>query len=697
MKFKRLIALNLIFVMLLSLFIVNVESIPVKAETKVEYILLGDSRTSGIGLSLMGLSNSKNTDHGTSMDSCYGQGTSGYKNVFAVGLGGWSINSSVNGKTSKKIYQDALDEVAKINGDKKATIIYNMGANGITGYANDIAYLKELKSKWDGKIYVAGVIPVTTKCTTIKQSQVDTFNTKMKEGASDTGYTYIECSDTIKKSFINDTNTGDGLHYSGTLYKTWFDDILSKAKGGSGTGDGDRESGGGISDEELKSRLGIGDNQLKIIKSITALLKGKGYSDAAIAGVVACASKESSLNPLSRETTTGNGGLFGFTPVSDFAKSEENKNCKHEKAYITNKNGDYTGTDKICADGACQVVYFMKNCEEGFKTWKFIHKNWNTFWDEYETSLNATTVKKIKDSDVYKNKIQILESWDEYKTITNPVDACIITDVCFERAWSTLLIQFWSKDFPFTWNGHKYTSRQDVFDWAKGASSGSDSHGDAWIKAFTPENTKIKTANAVYEWLGGNPTSPDKTTDDEKDAIKDIGQVAFEARFYSEKDLESFCELNEINIQEEFLNKAQFENLSDDEVHSLAQWQDQTQFDEEKPIVKTFRVIVMIIGILLTLWAILIYIAFWLDRFNNFIDIDFLPLLTLNKLRASESDETCSYGSKETADSAVRTVNHRTVIKIAVIMLGTGALMITGVIYKLVLWIINFVVGVFKK
>ena len=103
---RKLLAINLILVMLVSLF-AFIPSIEVQADDKVTIILLGDSRVAGMGLTLFGLSNSKNSNHGTNMDSCYGRATtSGYSHIFAVGLGGWSIGSSGNGKTSKAIYQD---------------------------------------------------------------------------------------------------------------------------------------------------------------------------------------------------------------------------------------------------------------------------------------------------------------------------------------------------------------------------------------------------------------------------------------------------------------------------------------------------------------------------------------------------------------------------------------------------------------
>ena len=227
MKFKKLVVLNLLVAILMTVLLNNTFTLEVVADTTdIDIILLGDSRVAGMGMFLFGLPDS----HTTGISSCDGQSYYADNNIYALGLGGWSIANA------RDTYNATLSNIA----NKNATIIYNMGANGLYNPSADIEYLRELCNNWQGKVYVAAVIPVTTACNTITQADVDNFNATLKSKAEEIGYTYIEPSQATTNDFIyapcngsySGKSTWDGLHFTVPLYQEWLSDILVQVETG---------------------------------------------------------------------------------------------------------------------------------------------------------------------------------------------------------------------------------------------------------------------------------------------------------------------------------------------------------------------------------------------------------------------------------------------------------------------------------
>ena len=111
---------------------------------------------------------------------------------------------------------------------------------------------------------------------------------------------------------------------------------------------------------------------------------------------------------------------------------------------------------------------------------------------------------------------------------------------------------------------------------------------------------------------------------------------------------------------------------------------------EESSLTKVTRVSLMVLGIVLSVYFILLYIAYWLDRINNFIEVRFLELLTFRKLTLSDTEDDCTYEAKG-LEGKLKTVNHKAIIKICILGEFMAVLLITGVVYKFVLWIVGLV------
>lgn len=155
--------------------------------------------------------------------------------------------------------------------------------------------------------------------------------------------------------------------------------------------------------------------------------------------------------------------------------------------------------------------------------------------------------------------------------------------------------------------------------------------------------------------------------------------------FYPEADLSAYCKLTEANIVEMYLDDAQIQNLTGDELEAIDNWKTNAGIeDTDTKIVKFIRKIVQLFGIILTVWALLFYLSFWFDRLNNFFDFSLVEVLSFKKLRTSDTDEECTYRASDLGKTNQRTVNHRAVLSISLIAIAFGVLLITGLIYNLI-------------
>lgn len=131
------------------------------------------------------------------------------------------------------------------------------------------------------------------------------------------------------------------------------------------------------------------------------------------------------------------------------------------------------------------------------------------------------------------------------------------------------------------------------------------------------------------------------------------------------------------------------EDLSKDQLKSIADWKNNIDYENNDVLLKFIRVIVIFLGICFIVWVVLIYLCYWMDRINNFVDIDFLPIVTGGRLRVSPEEFECTFNPKDfIGKKEPQTVNHRTTLMICGIGLFFGVLVISGRLYDL----INFLV-----
>ena len=436
---------------------------------------------------------------------------------------------------------------------------------------------------------------------------------------------------------------------------------------GSGKGIGQ----GSVTDKDLKDKYGVSDTAIERAKGWVSVFQADGWSDAAIGGTLGNAIAESTWNPLCEETGGEGGGLFQYTPVTNFSNSKENKNCKHKK-------GSCQG-QQICSDGACQCAYEIINLDSLIQSYHGDFKKYNDYVDSGKAKNHVSSrYKDAKGSDVPKLSNADIKGIDGFRTLTSPYEASIIFHIVSERSAALNCPIFnWSLD-RVVYNGVKA--------------------GDMYVEGFSKGGTRMKASNTVYEWINGSSGGSTELSDEAKQAGAEIAMTLVANGYWNEHDLEAYTKLNEINIDEEWLKDALKENLAQQELQTLSRWQENsTAIKSDSTLVKIMRVTMQVFGILITLWGLLFYIAYWLDRLNNFIDIDFVSIMSLNKLQISEDESDCNFKLTEMKGKGKRTINHAMCLGISVTVIAFGALIMTGVLFNLVSKLVIWVSHIFDK
>ena len=159
--------------------------------------------------------------------------------------------------------------------------------------------------------------------------------------------------------------------------------------------------------------------------------------------------------------------------------------------------------------------------------------------------------------------------------------------------------------------------------------------------------------------------------------------------YFSEEQLGSYCKLGEASIHDLYLGNALRDNLTQENITSLSNWQRNIQSsDSELGYIRYLRIAVSFLGIVLCLYGALLYIAYWFDRLNTFIQLEMLNILTLGKLHAVNEDGDSNWSlTKE----GTKKVTHGQVIFISLLSMGFGTLLITGTFYRIVSEFVNLV------
>ena len=130
-------------------------------------------------------------------------------------------------------------------------------------------------------------------------------------------------------------------------------------------------------------------------------------------------------------------------------------------------------------------------------------------------------------------------------------------------------------------------------------------------------------------------------------------------------------------------------DMHEKEVYDIENWLSDIEKQKgDNFLVKGGRWIAILFGILFEVWMMFIYLAYWFDRINNFIEVSLLSIITFGKLRISPDENECTFSVKSLASSEMRTINHKKLLGVVIVGLAFGALIISGIIF---VWLYAFV------
>lgn len=113
-------------------------------------------------------------------------------------------------------------------------------------------------------------------------------------------------------------------------------------------------------------------------------------------------------------------------------------------------------------------------------------------------------------------------------------------------------------------------------------------------------------------------------------------------------------------------------------------------YDNTKTPVIYMRALLASLAVMLCIYAVFLYFAYWLDRLNNFFELHLLSMLTLGRLDISPDDKTSTFhkGGKE---SSKRVVVHRDIVFIVITLITASMLVLSGAAFTYLQVLIEFI------
>lgn len=128
-------------------------------------------------------------------------------------------------------------------------------------------------------------------------------------------------------------------------------------------------------------------------------------------------------------------------------------------------------------------------------------------------------------------------------------------------------------------------------------------------------------------------------------------------------------------------------SLSASDSIKLSNWKtDTNSVSNGGGIIQFLRALVAFIGILIVIFSTFLYLAYWFDRINNFIEISLLHVLTFGRIEISPDDKQSTFSPKT---QGLKVVVHKDIIFICLTGLSIGVLILSGRIYLVISWLLT--------
>lgn len=173
----------------------------------------------------------------------------------------------------------------------------------------------------------------------------------------------------------------------------------------------------------------------------------------------------------------------------------------------------------------------------------------------------------------------------------------------------------------------------------------------------------------------GGTSDSDDSSEDEGTTTTGDGYIQFGGQTFNE---EYF--INEDNQWGyNLVEMASSESLTVNEKTQIAKWSENIK-NNSRGVVGFFRTLTAFLGILITIYSLLLYMCYWLDRSNNIVEVSTLKILTFNQIEISP-DENSTFNPRQ---QGTKLVIHKDIVLIVFIGCTLGVLIMTGQIYNIV-------------
>ena len=169
--------------------------------------------------------------------------------------------------------------------------------------------------------------------------------------------------------------------------------------------------------------------------------------------------------------------------------------------------------------------------------------------------------------------------------------------------------------------------------------------------------------------------------------------------YYDESELSAWTKIiNESYIGYKSVTRNE---LNQSDLSSLSRWEQNVKYDdlENHGVFHIFRWLFMVMAILMMIWSVLLYCAYWMDKVNPFcLPFSFVSILTLGRLETAPTEEECNFTTRglfKEKDTKSKFINHKYMLFVCLSLIFFSVLILTGTLYKIILTVIGFVAGLF--
>lgn len=152
--------------------------------------------------------------------------------------------------------------------------------------------------------------------------------------------------------------------------------------------------------------------------------------------------------------------------------------------------------------------------------------------------------------------------------------------------------------------------------------------------------------------------------------------------------------VNVANLTEIELNMPDIGSLNEEELMGVKDWKNNVEYSKENAIIRFMRKTVVIFGILLIIWTIFLYLAYWFDRVNNFVEVSLLEKVSFGRLMIAPDEDEATFDPRGKKNGEIQTVNHRHMVGICLTSIFFAVLIISGKIYDLLGYFIRFIMNI---